>query len=316
MSFRNSLRKAVASTIVAIGSKTSRVFLDPRYFQFWERNGLHILPISYHDPIPDTTSLREELWSKRSELIGLNMHEESQIALLSQFQSAFRKEYESLPRDRTAVDYQYYINNTWFGSVDGEILYCIIRHFKPRKIYEIGSGNSTYLSAQALLSNQLDGHPAAQLIAFEPHPNDVLKAGFPGLSALNKTRIEDVPISEFGKLERNDILFIDSSHILKLGGDVQYEFLEILPRLKEGVFIHVHDIFLPAEYPKRWVLNDLAFYNEQYLLQAFLAFNHSFEVIWAGSFMHLKHPDELEAAFSSYKRTRTWPGSFWMRKIE
>lgn len=188
--------------------------------------------------------------------------------------------------------------------------------FKPRNIYEIGSGNSTYLSAQALLRNQHEGHAAAQLVAFEPNPNAVLKAGFPGLSVLRETRIEDVPISEFDNLHRNDILFIDSSHILKLGGDVRYEFLEILPRLKEGVLIHVHDIFLPAEYPKHWVVNDHMFYNEQYLLQAFLAYNHSFEVIWAGSFMHLKHPDKLQAAFSSYKPSQTWPGSFWIRKIK
>jgi len=120
---------------------------------------------------------------------------------------------------------------------------------------------------------------------------------------------------EFGKLKENDILFIDSSHVLKIGSDVQYEYLDILPRLSKGVIVHVHDIFLPAEYPKEWVLKDYIFWTEQYLLQAFLAFNDSFEVLWAGHYMHLKYPNKLEDAFS-YKRDERLPGSFWMRKIK
>jgi len=121
---------------------------------------------------------------------------------------------------------------------------------------------------------------------------------------------------EFAKLKENDILFIDSSHVLKIGSDVQYEYLDILPRLSKGVIVHVHNIFLPAEYPKEWVLKDYTFWTEQYLLQAFLAFNDSFEVLWAGNYMHLKYPNELEDAFSSYKRDERLIGSFWMRKIK
>lgn len=109
---------------------------------------------------------------------------------------------------------------------------------------------------------------------------------------------------------------MDSSHALKIGSDVQYEILEILPRLTEGVIVHVHDIFLPAEDPKNWVLEDFRFLNEQYLLQAFLAFNKSFEVQWGGSYMHLHHPDKLGAAFSTYNRDTQLPGSFWIRKLK
>lgn len=120
---------------------------------------------------------------------------------------------------------------------------------------------------------------------------------------------------EFQKLKENDILFIDSSHVLKTGSDVQYEYLEILPRLNKGVLVHFHDIFLPAEYPQKWILEDHKFWNEQYLLQAFLAFNDSFEILWAGSYMHLNHPDKLEQFFKSYNKNKRWPGSFWVRKI-
>jgi len=193
----------------------------------------------------------------------------------------------------------------------------MIRHFKPKKIFEIGSGNSTYLSAHAILKNkEEDNDYECELVAIEPYPNDILKAGFPGLSKLIPKKAQDIPLSEFKKLLENDILFIDSSHVLKIGSDVQYEYLEILPRLNKGVIIHVHDIFLPTEYPKEWVLKDYRFWTEQYLLQAFLAFNNSFEVLWAGSYMHLRYPDKLEEVFSSYKRDERWPGSFWIRKIK
>jgi len=87
-----------------------------------------------------------------------------------------------------------------------------------------------------------------------------------------------------------------------------------MPKLKKGVLVHIHDIFLPAEYPKEWILEDFRFWNEQYLLQAFLIYNQAFEVLWMGNYMNLMHSNELEAAFSSYEREKITPGSFWMRK--
>jgi hypothetical protein len=134
-----------------------------------------------------------------------------------------------------------------------------------------------------------------------------------GLSVLPK-KVQEIPLSTFAKLERNDVLFIDSSHVLTIGSDVRYEYLDILPRVKPGVLVHCHDIFLPAEYPKEWVLDDHRFWNEQYLLQAFLTFNNEFEVLWAGSYMHLKHPDLLAAAIPSYRQEKCYPKSFWIRR--
>ncbi|MEA3254644.1 MAG: class I SAM-dependent methyltransferase [Candidatus Altiarchaeota archaeon] len=290
-----------------------RLFIK-KSFPIWQRIGFHITRNHFYEPVPDTRTLKDDLWQKQSELIGIDMNEEGQINLLSKFSSKFKEEYESFPRNKTSVPYQYYVNNGAFESVDGEILHCMIRCFKPRKIFEIGSGNSTYLSAQAVLKNREDDGHECELISIEPYPNDVLKAGFPGLSKLMTNKIQDIPLSKFNELKENDILFIDSSHVLKTGGDIQYEYLEILPRLNKGVIIHVHDIFLPAEYHKKWVLQDYRFYTEQYLLHAFLTFNSVFEVLLGGSYMHLKHPEKLEATFSSYKREERWPGSFWMRK--
>ncbi|WP_200779709.1 class I SAM-dependent methyltransferase [Acetomicrobium flavidum] len=286
-------------------------------FPIWQRLGFHITTNHFYEPIPDTRTLKEELWSNLSDLVGIDVNEIKQFELLHYFSAKFKKEYEAFPRYKTPIPHQYYVNNGAFESVDGEILYCMIRYFKPKKIIEIGSGNSTYLSAQAILANEKeDKNYRCKLIAIEPYPNSVLRAGFPGLSELIPEKVQDIPLSKFSELGENDILFIDSSHVLKIGSDVQYEFLEIIPRLNKGVVIHIHDVFLPSEYPKEWVLNRRIFYTEQYLLQAFLAFNSKFEVLWAGSYMHLKYPERLEKAFSSYNRNKVWPGSFWIRRKE
>ena len=293
-----------------------RLVLSERAFLLCQKCGFHVTQNHYYQPVPDTAKLLDDLWLQHSELAGLDMNELRQMELLSLFQSRFRNEYELLPRRSTGKPHEFYLENGAFVNVDAEILYCMIRHFKPRRIYEIGSGMSTLLSAQAVLRNEQDACLPCDLVAIEPYPNDMLQRGFPGLSRLVQSPVENVPLSEFNNLSENDILFIDSSHVLRIGNDVQYEYLELLPRLNRGVVIHVHDIFMPAEYPKEWVIRRRLFWTEQYLLQAFLSFNNSFEVLWAGAYMHLKNPEKLEAAFSSYDRNRTRPGSFWIRKTK
>jgi len=292
-----------------------RDILMQKIFPISQKLGLHILLNNYYSPIPDTRTLKEELWSKPSELVGVEMNEQKQLELLSHFVSSFKNEYDKFPENKTSIPYQYYLNNQFFGSVNAEVLYSMIRYFKPRKILEIGSGCSTFLSAQAILKNKQENNSyECELVAIDPYPNEILKRGFPGLTKLISRKVQDVPLAKFQELKDNDILFIDSSHILKIGSDVQYEYLEILPRLNKGVIIHAHDIFLPAEYHKRWIYKQLYFFNEQYLLQSFLAFNNSFEVLWAGSYLALKHPDSLETAFSSYVRGDL-PCSFWIRRV-
>jgi hypothetical protein len=315
------LRRKVAD-FVAFGLSLvlpKRVLSDRRYFYLWEKRGFHITPIHFYYPIPDTRELGNELWAKSSNMVGINVNEEKQLELLELFMSKFKNEYDSFPMQKTPVPYRYYVNNDPFESVDGEILYCMIRHFKPERIIEIGSGYSTYLSAEAVLRNKKENpNYDCKLTAVDPYPNAVLKKGFPGLSELVSKGVQDLPLTDFMKLGENDILFIDSTHISQIGSDVNYEYLEILPRLKKGVMVHAHDIFLPAEYPKEWIQKMAWFWNEQYLLQAFLSFNESFEVLWAGSYMHLKNPDKLEKAFRSYKlMIEKWvgPGSFWIRRV-
>jgi len=293
----------------------ARDYLVKKMFNLCQELGFHITLNHFYSPIPDTRLLKDNLWTKPSELVGLNINEKEQLKLLTFFSSHFKIEYDAFPTNKTPYPYEYYIDNPNFGSVDAEILWCIIRHFKPHRILEIGSGFSTLLSAQAILKNKQDNNNyECELVTIDPYPNKIIENGFPGLSKVIPKKVQDVSLTEFQKLQKNDILFIDSSHVLKIGNDVQYEYLEVLPRLNKGVIVHSHDIFLPVEYHKNWVLKDHVFWNEQYLLQSFLTFNDTFEVLWAGTYMHLNNPEQLQKAFRSYKREM--PASFWIRRIK
>ena len=289
-------------------------------FSLGQRLGLNITLKTFESPVPDLTELDDDLWSRRSELIGINSNKKQQLELLSSFVSTYRNEYEQFPLEKTGILHEYYVNNGSFGSVDGDVLYCMIRRFKPHRLIEIGSGFSTRLIVQSILKNkEEDDQYKCHFTTIDPFPSDIVRTGFPHFSSsqLICKKVQHVPLSEFSKLSENDILFIDTSHVLKTGGDVAYEYLEILPRLEKGVIIQIHDIFLPVEYPKVWLFDSNNFFNEQYLLQAFLAFNNSFEVIWAGNYMNLNYPDALEKAFSSYQRAEQWNGSsVWIRKMD
>lgn len=288
-----------------------------RTFPLWERLGIHITPVHFYMPIPDTRSLGEELWDHPSDLPGLDLRTEGQLKLVDCLAGLYRCEYDRFPEEKTAIAHQYYRRNGVFTSVDAEMLYGMVRYFKPRRLIEVGGGHSTYVSAHAINTNAAeDLQYQCELTLIEPFPNNVVKRGFPGLSRLIARRVQDVPLAEFERLQENDILFIDSSHVLAIGSDVRYEVLEILPRLNKGVLVHFHDIFLPTEYPKEFVFKLCRFWTEQYLLQAFLAFNSAFEVLWAGCYMHLKHPEVLQRNFGSYNKQGSLPGSFWIRKTQ
>ncbi|BDZ69001.1 class I SAM-dependent methyltransferase [Methanobacterium ferruginis] len=278
-------------------------------FNLLESLGYHITKNHYYSPIPDKRLLGEDLWAKKSKLIGITINEELMIDLLKKFGNNYKDEYELI------CDNKFFHDNSFFESLDAEIYYCMVRNFVPKKIIEVGAGFSTYLSALAILKNKEEHDVDGELIAIEPYPGKELVKGFDGLSKLVKSKVQSVDISEFTKLEKNDILFIDSSHVVKTGGDVVYLILEILPRLKPGVIVHIHDIFIPYEYPEEWLMNLHRFWNEQYLIQSFLLFNNEFEILWGSSYMNMSHPEKLKYAFDSYENYSRWPSSFWIRRI-
>ena len=296
----------------AIAPLLRRLAPDPRYFELWQSYGFHVTPVHYYQPIPDTRTLPLSLWDRVSDLPGVDMREEQQKQLLSEIVAGFKNEYAAIPEGASTSEFRFCLGNVAFEAVDAEMLFGLIRLLKPGRLFEIGSGFSTLLTADALGRNRVDGY-SCRFLVIDPYASAELQARLSGDVELCRIPVQEVSLTEFQSLGENDILFIDSSHVCKIGSDVQFLFLEVLPRIRPGVVVHVHDIFMPVEYPRQWVLDSRQFWNEQYLLQTFLSFNTMFEVLWAGQWMHLKHPELLTEAFPSYKAGVS-PGSFWFRR--
>jgi len=274
----------------------------------FEAHGVHVTPVDYYQPIPDTRTLAPELWERRSALVGIDLNVATQLELLRTAFPGFRHEYEQLPREPPADRTRFHLGNQYFDGTDALACYCMIRHFRPRRIVEVGSGFSTRILAEAALRNG-----ETSLVAVDPYADEIVSHGFPGLSEVRRQRLEELDASVFDVLDSKDVLFVDSSHVSRIGGDVNFVFLDVIPRLRPGVLVHVHDVFLPGEYPKEWVLEKGRFWNEQYLLQAFLAFNDAWEVLLANHYLGSEHRDALITAFP----TAPWwgGGSFWMRHV-
>lgn len=290
-------------------------YLNVASFEFWQKNGYHVLSNYYYSPIPDITQISDDFFTKESELIGINLNESKQIELLKRFANTYRKEYDQFPEKPTNY-YDYFTTQTSYRCVEAQMLYCFVRDLKPKKIVEIGSGYSTMLTALAIRKNKSENADyRCDFAAIEPYPNENIKKGFEGLSRLISVPVEKVPYKEFEELNENDILFIDSTHTVRAGGDVVYEILELLPRLKKGVYIHIHDIFFPFQYPKSW-FEDKRFWAEQYLVQAFLINNDAFEICWTSHYMHRKHSDLLRSNMNFYEPTIPFVSSLWLKKVK
>ena len=290
--------------------------LDPwrSRFEFFQRHGLHVVAAHYDSPVPDTRLLGDSWWTQESAMVGVDLNVDGQLRLLDVLAAQFRAEYSTFPAHATGGPFDYYLHNGGFGPVDGEILYGILRQFRPRRVIEVGSGHSTRCIAKALDRNRADGAAAADFVAIDPSGAGVTDR-IPAVTRALHQRVETVPIDQLTALDSGDVLFIDSPHVVTVGGAVTFLFLEVIPRLRPGVLVHVHDVFLPAHYPREWVVRDRRFYAEQYMLQAFLAFNREFEIMWMGSYMHARHSARLAAVIPSYDAARDRPGSFWMRRL-
>jgi hypothetical protein len=292
-----------------------------RHFNSWQQSGFNLAPNHYYSPIPDISSIPKRALTGTAEMIGIDMRESEQLAFLDVC-AAFRNEYSRFPDRKGSNPRDFHFNNGTFERVDAEVLHTMVRHRRPRHVIavgaggsaEIGAGSSTLLIAAACELNRQENGSTCEFLAIDPLPSELFQSPIPGLTRVVRQPLREIDLDFFSVLEENDILFIDSSHVLKIGSDVHYEYLEILPRLQPGVIVHIHDIFLPAGYPKEWIHQEHVFWNEQYLLQAFLSFNDSFEVLWAGCFMHRNHPEKLAEVFPGYSPAASLPGSFWMRR--
>jgi hypothetical protein len=284
-------------------------------FRMFERMGLHVTAVHFHSPIPNTQELAPDVWKRRSAMIGIDLRLPRQRTLLQSLSAKYHAEFDRFPLESTGDASQFFLHNDYFGTVDAEILYCMVREHKPRRVVEIGSGNSSRLIAAALRQNESEGIPRAAYSIIDPYAASKISTILQQVTEVVRQPVQRVPLALFESLEAGDVLFVDSSHVVATDSDVWYEFLEILPRIAVGVIVQVHDIFLPDDYPREWLLESRLFWNEQYLLQAFLTFNDRFEVIWAGRAMAAQHPDDLRQAVSSFEHSTYFPASLWIRRV-
>ena len=283
----------------------------PLTLQAFRRVGVFPILDHYYEPLFNPKHLRKPL-SEDRELPGINWNVNGQLELMTKFQ--FNDELVRFPVDRPS-DRGFFYENGFFESGDAEFLYNMIRLYKPHRIFEIGSGQSTLLAISAVEANRgEDATYHCEHVCIEPY-----EAGWLEQFNVNVVRkpVQLIDVSFFGQLDNNDILFIDSSHIIRPQGDVLFEYLEILPILKPGVLIHIHDIFSPKDYLTEWIESDVCFWNQQYLLEAFLSYNSEFKIIGALNFLKHHYPDELTEAcpvLGQQLESRE-PGSFWLRRV-
>ena len=254
----------------------------------------------YYEPQFDNRNPDPDFFEDRN-LQGINWNVSGQLEMLKKL--SFSEELVNIPQEKPNV-LKFYLNNEYW--------YQIIRTVKPKRIFEVGSGNSTLMAINAINKNQ-DEDPSCKCehICIEPYEMPWLEEA--GVSVVRK-KVEEVELSFFSQLQENDILFIDSSHIIRPQGDVLFEYLELLPSLNTGVIVHVHDIFSPKNYLKQWLQDEIRFWNEQYLLEAFLSHNSSWKIVAALNYLHHNHYEKLKLV-APYLRPEREPGSFYIQKI-
>lgn len=261
----------------------------------------------FYSPVPDTRVLAREpahsrVWPERPTVPpGIDWRDAEQVALLRELK---KQEPMQFAHEPTGDPTEYDTSNEQFGEFDAWSLQAILRHFRPARMIEVGCGFSSLVTARVnreYLGGKLD------FTCIEPYPRDFLRNGVDGITRLIEAQVQEVELETFDALGAGDVLFIDTAHVTKTGGDVNRLYLEVLPRLASGVIVHIHDIFFPHDYPESWVMAGRA-WNEQYLVQAFLAFNSAFEVLLGNHWVEYFHPEELP-----------WPGagggSLWLRRV-
>lgn len=279
-------------------------------------NGLEsklLFPLGhFYSPIADPEDLRARehaIWARREVMPGIAMDSAPQLALLGLVGPLARD--ADYPVDPSADPTIYHYSNDQYPPLDALFLHGALRHFRPRRMIEVGSGFSSLVTADV---NRRHLGRELEFTCIEPYPRQFLVDGVDGISRLRREKVEDVDPEFFERLGENDVLFIDSSHVAKIGSDVNFLVFEVLPRLRPGVLVHIHDIFLPDEYPRVWMIDQCRNWNEQYVVRAFLQHNSAWEIVWAAHFMATRHPAEVVAAFLPAARV-TGGGSLWLRRL-
>lgn len=278
----------------------------PGFQRLADRAGFQLRSSHYYEPTYAEAHLPADT-AKERPLPGVDLNPAMQLALLDRLN--YGDELRGVPNAKLS-DTEFGFDQAMYGPGDAEIYYSLIRHFRPRRIVEIGSGQSTLMALKAIAANRADDAAyACDVTCIEPYEMPWLEQV--GVNVVRE-RVETVSLDRFAALGAGDMLFIDSSHVIRPYGDVLREFHEILPSLAPGVLVHVHDIFTPRDYPESWLRVQRRLWNEQYLLEAFLAFNPRFEVICAANWLKHNHWEALSRACPVMTQAHE-PGAFWMR---
>jgi len=268
-----------------------------------KRIGVFPIARHYFEPAFHPADLPSCLDAPR-DLPGLDLGVPAQLALLDRIA-------DDLPPtpfgDTRGGALDFYYGNKAFEAGDACAWWAMILLHRPRRIVEIGSGFSTLVARAAIA--YLD-RPCVH-ICFEFYEQPWLERSG---ATIVREPVERAGTDLFESLGAGDILFIDSSHVIRPGGDVLFEYLEILPRLRPGVLVHIHDIFTPRHYPDAWVHDQVRLWNEQYLLEAFLSMNRGYEIVLALNYLKHAHYDRLRRAFPRLTQERE-PGSFYIRRV-
>ena len=269
-------------------------------------------PGHFYSPIPnlDEISRREaEIFgAPPRELPGIDLRVDEQLQLIERLHAY----YGEMPFPRQKRDgLRFWLENPAFAYSDAIYLYAMLRHVRPKRVIEIGSG----FSSAAMLDTAENFFPDEIAFTFiDPDPSvfdSLAKPGDRERVSFRAMQVQDVPLETFDVLEAGDILFVDSSHVSKTGSDVNRIVFDILPRLKSGVYIHFHDIQYPFEYPRPWVYEGRA-WNEAYLIRALLAFNSAFEIVLFPSYLAQFYGELLTEAMPLVMENK--PGSLWLRR--
>jgi hypothetical protein len=269
----------------------------------------------FYSPIvnPEELSTRiEQIWPPDPTVVGIDLNDESHRVILADVLPKYLPDYDYPEKlEEHAGLTQFYTQNSQFSWLDSRTLFALLRHWRPSRVLEVGSGFSTLLVSDV---NRRFLQGSADVTCIEPYPREFLRKTIPGMTRLIERKVQDVALDEFSSLQSGDILFIDSSHVAKTGSDVNFLYFEVLPRLASGVRIHIHDIFLPCDYPQDWVLNENRSWNEQYLLRAMLTYSSGFRVVFGCSYAFTKFPHAVQTALAHPKGHIFGGGSFWIER--
>ena len=272
-----------------------------------KKSGVFPITNHYYEPKFDFTENEKNIYIERN-LSSIKFEEMNQLKFLENF--VYAKELKDLNLREGSTNYNFKLNNGSFEEGDAEIYYQIIRYLKPSKIIEVGSGHSTLIGLEAISKN-LNDKTNTKLLCIEPYENKWLDNL--DIEIIRKP-LEKIIIKWDEILNKGDIFFIDSSHIIRPDGDVLKFYLEILPRLKSGVIVHIHDIFTPKNYLNEWTFDFVRLWNEQYLLEGILSNSNKYEILLSLNLLKNKY-------FSNLKKTCPFltnkhePGSIYLRVL-